>query len=185
MTVIFSGQRRRRPGLVQIRKGKSAPAKRTYTPHLGNKKAKKFIRWSTIFQSRRPEINFTTCACRIVLERQSRQWTRLLPINYSNIIPSFVEHCPSSFFTETFLPLEEFLHLILVDCCILSKNIWRTNSQGPVSVVWPDDHFDFCWEYKIVERLLSFNHRRHAALLVWSWKESHPTKCVFSLSNIF
>lgn len=41
MTVIFSGQRRRRPGLVQIRKGKSAPAKRTYTPHLGNKKAKK------------------------------------------------------------------------------------------------------------------------------------------------
>ena len=40
MTVIFSGQRRRRPGLVQIRKGKSAPAKRTYTPHLGNKHAK-------------------------------------------------------------------------------------------------------------------------------------------------
>ena len=40
MTVIFSGQRRRRPDLVQIRKGKSAPAKRTDTPHLGSKHAK-------------------------------------------------------------------------------------------------------------------------------------------------
>lgn len=37
MTMIFSGQRRRRLGLVKIRKGKSAPAQRTYTPHLGNK----------------------------------------------------------------------------------------------------------------------------------------------------
>ena len=40
MTMIFSGQRRRRLGLVKIRKGKSAPAQRTYTPHLGNKQTK-------------------------------------------------------------------------------------------------------------------------------------------------
>ena len=104
MTVIFSGQRWRRPGLVQIRKGKSAPAKRTYTPHLGNKKAKKFIRWSTIFQSRRPEINFTTCACRIVLERQSRQWTQLLPINYSIIFSSFVDTVLHHFSPKRFSP---------------------------------------------------------------------------------